>query len=120
MVNKINNFSFGSIVINNKKYTRDILILADGRVEPRQGGIWIFGAHDIKKQEIEKLLNGEPEIVIVGTGTINRARLSPAVENWTKQKKVKLTVLPSHEAVTKFKELVGEGKKVAAIIHITC
>ena len=117
---KVNNFSFGSIVIGDKKYSRDVLIFADGSIEQRQGGIWMFGAHNIKQQEIEKLLKGKPETVIVGTGTGNKARLSPEVESWAKEKKLELTILPSYEAVTKLNELADQTRKVAAIIHITC
>ena len=117
---KVNNFSFGSIVIDNEKYSRDVLIFADGEVEQRQGGIWMFGSHNIKQQEIERLLKGEPEVVIVGTGTNNKAHLSQEAENWVKEKKLELTALPSCEAVTRLNELVDQGKKVAAIIHITC
>lgn len=58
---KVNNFSFGSIVIDNEKYSRDVLIFPDARVERRQGGFWMFGSHNIKHKEIEKLLKGEPQ-----------------------------------------------------------
>lgn len=117
---KVNAFSFGSIVIDNKKYSRDVLIFADGQVAQRHGGIWMFGSHSIKQQEVEKLLEGEPEVLIVGTGTNNKARLSPGAENWAKQKKLELTVLPSYDAVTRLNELAEQKKKVAAIVHITC
>jgi len=33
---KVKDFSFGFIVIDNKKYSRDVLLFPDGRVEPRQ------------------------------------------------------------------------------------
>jgi len=42
------------------------------------------------------------------------------VENWAKEKNLSLIVQPSYEAVTKLNELVEQGKKVAALIHITC
>ena len=48
---KVNNFSFGSIIIDNRKYHHDVLIFADGTVEQRQGGIWVFGSHNIKQKE---------------------------------------------------------------------
>ena len=83
---KVNDFRFGSIVIDNKKYSRDVLIFPDGRVEPRQGGLWMFGSHTIRRKEIERLLEGEPEVVIIGTGTSNKARLSAEVENRAKDK----------------------------------
>ncbi len=117
---KVNNFSFGSIIIDNKKYSRDVFIFSDGSVERRQGGIWMFGSHNIKQKEIERLLKGKPEVVIVGTGTDNLARLSREAESWGKEKKLELIVLPSSEAVARLNELADQGRKAAAIIHITC
>ena len=117
---RVNDFRFGSIVIDNKKYSRDVLIFPDGRVEPRQGGLWMFGSHAIRRKELERLLEGEPEIVIVGTGTSNKARLSAEAENWAEERKLKLTVLPSYEAIARLNELADQGRKVAAMIHITC
>lgn len=117
---KVNNFSFGSIIIDNRKYHHDVLIFADGAVEQRQGGIWIFGSHNIKQKEIEKLLKDDPEVVISGTGTSSKARLSPGAESRAKEKKLELAVPPSYESVTKLNELTDQGKKVSAIIHVTC
>lgn len=80
----------------------------------------MFGSHNIKQKEIEKLLKGKPEVVIVGTGTDDIARLSREAEDWAKEQKLELIVLPSSEAVARLNELVDQEKKVAAIIHITC
>jgi len=117
---RVNDFRFGSIVVDNKKYSRDVLIFPDGRVGPRQGRLWMFGSHAIRRKELERLLEGEPEIVIVGTGTSNKARLSAEAENWAEERKLKLTVLPSYEAIARLNELADQGRKVAAMIHITC
>ena len=117
---KVNDFSFGFIVIDDKKYSRDVLLFPDGRVEPRRGGLWMFGSHTIGQKELERLLEGEPEVVIIGTGTSNKARLSAEAENWAEERKLQLALLPSYEAVTRLNELADQGRKAAAIIHITC
>ena len=117
---KVNDFSFGSIVVNYKKYSRDVFIFADGTVKRRKGGIWMFGSHNIQKKELEELLKGNPEVIIIGTGTDNKACLSSEAESWAKVEKLDFTVMPSHEAVTRLNELAGKGKKASALIHITC
>jgi hypothetical protein len=38
-VAKIDEFTFGSIVVEGKKYRRDVLIFADGTVKKRKGGL---------------------------------------------------------------------------------
>ncbi len=60
---KIDKFSFSCITINGKRYSRDVLIFADGTVKTRKGRFLIFGSHNIKKEEIEELTRGEPETI---------------------------------------------------------
>ena len=117
---KIDRFSFGSIIINGKKYFRDVLILADGTVKRRKGGFLMFGSHNIKKEEIEELSHGEPETIVIGTGTSGKASVALELENWAQEKSLNLIVQPSHEAVARLNELIKQKRKVAALIHITC
>ena len=117
---KVDSFSFGSIVIDGKKYGRDILVFPDGTVRQRKGGFWRFGSHAIKREEIEELVKAKPEVVVVGTGTSAKARLARDAELWAKEAKVELMTAPSREAVDRVNRLLAEGKRVSALIHITC
>jgi len=85
---KIDKLSFGSIVINGKKFSRDVLVFADGTVKKRKGGFLMFGSHNIRKEEIEKLAQGEPEAIVIGTGIWGRASLASDVKGWAKEKNV--------------------------------
>ena len=117
---RVDSFRFGSIVINGKKYGHDVLLFPDGSMEERKAGFWKFGSHTINKNEIEELVKANPEVVIVGTGTMNRAGLTPDAESFAKDTGFELVALPSAEAVERLNQLAGEGKRVAALIHITC
>ena len=117
---KIGEFKFGSIVIDGKKHRRDVLIFSDGTVKHRKGGFGMFGSHNIRRGEIEKLASGEPEAIIVGTGTDGKAKLAPGVEQWAKERNLSLVAQPSREALAKLNELGTQGKRVAGLIHITC
>lgn len=86
----IDKLSFGSIVIDGKKYHYDMLIFADGTVEKRKGGFLMFGSHNIKKEEIEELAHVQPETIIIGTGIRSKASLAPEVENWAKERNLNL------------------------------
>jgi len=119
-VAKIDELIFGSIIVEGKKYRRDVLIFADGTVKKRKGGFLMFGSHKIKKQELEELSQGQPEMIIVGTGTDGAAHIAPEAESWAQGKNLNLLVQPSYDAVTKVNELAERKKKVAALIHITC
>lgn len=76
-------------------------------MKERKGGFWIFGSHTIKKGEIEELVSGEPEAIIVGTGTDSKAKLAPEVENWAIEKNLSLIAQPSREAIATLNELTG-------------
>jgi hypothetical protein len=118
---RIENFKFGSIVIGGKTYRRDVLMLPDGTVKLRRGSIRFgIGSHVIKKGEINELVKANPEVVVVGTGTNAWAQLASDAELCVKEAKIKLIALPSKKAAEKFNQLTDEGKKVAALIHITC
>jgi hypothetical protein len=80
----------------------------------------MFGSHKIKKRELEELSQGQPEIIIVGTGTNGAARVAPEAESWVKGKNISLLIQPSYDAVARLNELAEQKKKVAALIHITC
>ena len=117
---KVESLSFGSVIVGGKKYRRDLVLLPDGTVKRRKGGFWIFGSHNIKKREIEELSRSGADEIVIGTGTNSRAGLSDEAKNYVTQAQLQLHTLPSYEAVPKFNHLVDLGKKVAAIIHITC
>lgn len=117
---KVDSFSFGSITVDGKKYRRDLFLLPDGKVKQRKGGFWIFGSHNIKKGEIEELGRAGAKVIIVGTGTNSRAKLSSEAKSYAEQAQLELHILPSSEAVFKFNEMVKQGKEAAALIHITC
>jgi hypothetical protein len=95
------------------------MIFADGTIKRRKGGFLMFGSHKIKKRELEELSRGQPEIIIVGTGTDGAAHIAPEAKSWAQGKNLSLLVKPSYDAVARVNELV-EQKKVAALIHITC
>lgn len=117
---KIDSFSFGSIVVDGKKYRKDLIFLPDDTVKQRKGGFLMFGSHDIKKQEIEELFQAGAEVALVGIGTSSKARVSDEGKNYAQEANLELSILPSHDVVEKWNQMLGQGKKVAALIHITC
>lgn len=118
---KIDAFKFGSIEIDGKRYGKDVLISPGGSINKRKGGFLKFGSHNISKEEIVDLgsLEGTPELIIVGLGTDSAARLDPEASTWADESGIELIAVPSAEAVERFNQEQG-GKKVAALIHITC
>jgi hypothetical protein len=119
-MSRINSLKFGSIVVDNKKYSRDLFLYPDDSIKKRKGGFWKFGSHAIKREEIEELVKSTPDLLIVGTGTDGIAKLNPDADSFLRDSGVESVVIPSQEAVDKFNELSSQGKHPAALIHITC
>ncbi len=117
---KVNRFDFGSIVIDGKQYGYDVVVLPDGSVKEREVSKAMFGSHAIRKGEIEELVKANPETIVVGTGTSGMAAVSQDAQAYAREAKLDLVALPSSEAIEKLNHLMEEGKRVAAVIHITC
>ncbi|HSW58807.1 MAG TPA: MTH938/NDUFAF3 family protein [Dehalococcoidales bacterium] len=117
---KIEAFNFGFIVIDEKQYNHDVVILPDGIIKDRSPGKGRLGSHSITRGEIESLVQLKPDIILVGTGVEGMARLARDAERYVFEPDCNLTLLPSAEIVKKFNQHVQDGEKVAALIHITC
>jgi hypothetical protein len=117
---KIDSFNFGFIVVDEKQYSSDIVILPDGTVKERNPGKGRLGSHTIARSEIEALTRSQPEVILIGTGVQNMARLAHDAEFYLTKPDLDVTVLPSNEVVKKYNKLVEDGEKVAALIHVTC
>ncbi|MBC7115165.1 MAG: hypothetical protein H5T47_06040, partial [Archaeoglobi archaeon] len=97
----------------------DVLITPEGEVRDR-GKRLSTQAHEIDREEILRILEEDPEAVIIGTGMMNRVKIKDNARELVRERGILLYVYNSREAVTKFNEMWKEGRRVAAIIHITC
>jgi hypothetical protein len=73
---RIDSCSFGFIVVDEKQYAYDVVILPDGTVKERSSGKGRLGSHSISRSEIESLARGQPDVILVGTGFNGMARLA--------------------------------------------
>lgn len=72
-------------------------------------------AHYVAFAEVEGLLEEEPDVLIIGTGYDNMVQVEEEVATMPI-----VEILRTPQAVRRYNELKGEGKRVAAIIHSTC
>jgi hypothetical protein len=117
---KIDSFNFGFIVVDDKQYTHDVIILPDGTVKGRDGGKGRLGSHSIARSEIESLTRAQPDVILIGTGVQGMARLARDAEHFLMEPDFNLTLLPSPQIVKKYNQSIEDGEKVAALIHVTC
>jgi hypothetical protein len=117
---KINSFNFGFIVVDDKQYAHDIIILPDGTVKDRDPGKGRLGSHTIAKNEIESLIKDQVDAVLIGTGVQGMARLAHDAEHYAMEPDINMTIAPSSQIVKKYNQHIEDGEKVAALIHVTC
>ncbi len=112
--------SFGKVVIDRTTYG-DVLVVGT-RVLPRKKDALrrAFGtSHALSEEEVERLLEDNPQAVIIGTGQSGLLRVEKAVEEKIKAAGAKLILLKTPEAIEKFNE-ISRNNKVNALIHTTC
>jgi len=117
---KFDSTNFGEVIINGISYG-DVLI-AGGRVTPRDRNLLrnVLGtSHAIGEWEVEKLLRGNPQAIIIGTGQSGLLRVSNKVRERVEKAGIELIALETPEAIEEFNRL-SKTKRVNALIHTTC
>jgi hypothetical protein len=109
----INDSVYGSITINNLKYNFDVYILVSEIIEERES------SHTITKEEIEHVLKGNPNVIVIGKGTSGVAELNEEAKKFVKSLDIEIIIDDTPKIRDKFNEK-AKTKKVAAIIHTTC
>ncbi len=113
---KIEEYSFGEIVVNGKKYTSDLIILPNKVVE----NWWRKEGHKLHIEDLKEVLEKEEiKTLIVGTGYSGYMEILPETRNYLEKKGVKVVSAKTGEAVKFFNKLSKKGKTAAAL-HLTC
>jgi hypothetical protein len=115
-MNMIDSYSFGNIVIDGKKYTKDVIIYPDGRI---QGSWWRKKGHKLCVEDIADLIDYAPELIIAGTGAYGIMKPEVGFAELLYDKGIEFQALPSGNAVKEYNRLCGE-KKIGACFHLTC
>lgn len=112
---RIDDYSFGKIVIEGKYYTSDVIIYPD-RVNSNW---WRKEGHELAVQDIEEVLREKPEILIVGTGSPGLMKVSSQTELRLRDEHIELIAKPTREACGIFNRLTST-RRVVACLHLTC
>jgi len=116
MMNLIDNYSFGRIVVNGKVYDSDIIIFP----EYIKRNWWRIEGHKLHVDDIRDVLKYKPDILIVGTGAYGMLKILEDTAKKIREEGIKLIALPTEEACKEYNKLVKKGYKVVAALHLTC
>lgn len=106
--------SFGSITINGRIYTHDVWVLAEGEIKKRDRD------HEFTIDELFELLEGKPEVIVIGTGQAGCVSVEDGVVEEAQKQGIELEIAETPEAITRYNLAVKTGKRVAAAFHVTC
>lgn len=117
----IDSTTFGSITIDGKRFGQ-VLIIGDKVMERDEGRLnELFGTtHYVGSWEVDQLLSGNPEVIIIGNGTAGVLEVSSEAREKIKEKKVELKVLLTPLAVKEYNKEVEAGRRINALMHTTC
>ena len=113
---RIENFTFGSIVIDGNKYTSDLIIYPNGRVTTswrRKRG------HRLSADDIVELVDSQPEVIIAGTGVNGLVKPEKMLQETLKKKSIEFLAAPNQKAMELFNDL-SPKKRTGACFHLTC
>lgn len=99
-----------ALIIGNKSIPREV-----ERVKQEYGT-----DHVVAEWEQKLLLSGNPEVVLITSGWSGVLRVDEEFKKKVKEAGVELRVVLSPRVVKEYKQLIGEGKRVNALIHTTC
>ena len=74
---KIEKYSFGSITINGKEYTKDVIIFPDKVLSPW----WREEGHSLSLKDLKDVIESAPNLLIIGTGLEEEKLKKMALEN---------------------------------------
>jgi len=113
---RIDTLAFGSIVIDGKKYTSDLIIYPDGRVKTswrRKKG------HRLSSDDISELIDSQPEVIVAGTGVYGLVKPEKDFQKMLHKKRIEFFPARNKKAMELFNELSSK-KRIGACFHLTC
>ena len=112
----IDAFSFGSLVIDGKKYSSDLIIYPDGRIVD---GWWRKSGHRLFAEDIHDLIHSQPETIIAGTGIYGAVKPDKGLETLLHEKEIVFIAEKNESAIQKYNQTIV-NKRVGACFHLTC
>lgn len=117
----IDSTKFGEITVDGKRYHQ--VIIAGEEVHEREYDRLtdLYGtSHKMGDWEVEELLAGDPEVIVIGTGEVEKLRVDFRLKVEARERGVEVVAAATPEAVKAYNVSAGEGRKVNALIHTTC
>lgn len=111
----IDDYRFGRITINGKRYTSDVIVYPD-RVD---ASWWRKEGHALAMDDLQEVVAAQPEVLVVGTGAYGLVRVPDALRKALAELGIELSTAKTAEACKTYNDIAPRKKTVAAL-HLTC
>jgi len=112
----IEHYDFGTIVIGGREYRSDVIITPRGVYSDW----WRLEGHRLQLADVRDYLCEKVDAVVIGTGYSGFMRVDREVIEEFKRRGIEVYVTNTRRAVEIYNDLVKQGKKVMAFLHLTC
>jgi len=112
----IEDYSFGKILINGKKYDSDLIIFKDHIYD----SWWRKEGHNLCIDDIKEIIDIKPEVLIIGTGYFGLMKVPQELIENIKSSGIKQVIIKkTGDACTEYNKLYKK-KNIVAAFHLTC
>jgi len=110
----IESYRFGSITIDGKKYTKDLIVFPD-RIQPDW---WRKTGHLLTLEDIQEILDYRPRVLVIGTGVSGLMKVDDAVLEKLESMDIEYVIERSSKVVKEYNKVCD--KRAVLALHLTC
>jgi hypothetical protein len=111
----IDSYEFGSIAIDGRSYTSDVIILPERILD----NWWRNEGHELCPADVWEVVQAKPQVLVVGTGYFGRMEVLSETKDYLAKQGIELRVEKTTEACRVYNRL-SSSRKAAAALHLTC
>ena len=111
----VKDYEFGRIDIDGEVYREDVIIFSDHV----QSNWWRQEGHSLVPEDLDTVMDHEPDILIVGCGAHGRMTVPRSTRRDLDQRGIQVQQHKTAEAVEQYNRIREEWDVVAAL-HLTC
>lgn len=112
---KIEHYTFGTITIDGKTYTSDVIIYP----EKVDSSWWRKQGHSLCIADLKDIIPEKPEVLVIGTGYSGAMVVPEETISFIKSKGIDVHIARTAKAVELFNRFQKDKKTIAAL-HLTC
>ena len=112
---EIQDYAFGSMVVDGEPHTRDLILLPDRVV----GNWWRKEGHRLDVADLQAVLDAAPEVLVVGTGAYGLMQVPEGTRRAVEAVGIELRAARTGEAWQVYNDLRGQ-QRTAGAFHLTC